>query len=147
MAIAQYGRAILAIILVLGLPGITLPGCSSTPPKPDPRYQFPDLETADRIRSSNVTGWQAIDGRSLVISTSPKKHYLLILDRRLPDLKFAYSIGLSSTGNSIQTKFDCVKIVAPRPCVAGADEARIRTIYILPSKDDIPRIKAAIKAR
>lgn len=126
MMMTRYGRAILAIILVLGPLAIALPGCSSDPPKPDPRYQFPDLETVNRIHNFRGMGWQVIDDRSLIITTRPSKHFLLILNRRLPELKFAYSIGITSTGSSIYAKFDCVKIVAPRPCVAGADEARIK---------------------
>ena len=77
----------------------------------DSKYRFDNLPTVERFQNWNIDGWNVIDQRSLIVYTSPSRSYLLILDRRLPELPFTEAIAVSSTGSSIYSRFDRVRVL------------------------------------
>ena len=99
-------RLYLTLLLLLSLFGG--PVLANGPSAQDGRYHFDNLETVKRFNNWSIDGWNAIDQRSLIIRTSPSTAYLVILDRRLPDLRFSETIAISSTGSFVYAKFDTV---------------------------------------
>jgi hypothetical protein len=125
---------------------LLLTGCNSTPHSLDNKYVFSQFEQVDRFTSFSMNGWQAIDSQSLIVNISPKKHYLLVLSRKLNDLRFAETIELTSKTHTINAKFDCVKVKRDH-CGPDPIPVSIHSIYKLQSKDDIATVKQQILAQ
>jgi hypothetical protein len=123
---------------------VFITACSTGPVVIDDRYVFNDLESVDRFTNYTVSGWEVIDSQSLVIRTSPSTNYLLILNRKLPELRSVETIGLTSTGSSIHAGFDCVKVRIPH-CGPEPITLVINSIYRLKGREDIQRARAQIR--
>ena len=117
--------------------------CARTPLQLDARYRFPGLEQVDSIAGYSVMGWEPVDGQSLIVQTGPSNYYLLVLSHRMNDLNFAENIALSSTGNRIEAKFDCVRVV-DRACTSQIP-APIHTIYRLEGRSGVQEVKDQIR--
>ncbi len=120
-----------------------LVSCASEPFVLDNRYVFPQFEKVDRLTTFNMNSWQVIDSQSLIVKTSPSTHYLLILQRRIHDLHFAEQIGITSTGSTINTRFDCVKVKIPS-CGPDPFQIPIHSMYKLEGKEDVAEAKRQI---
>ena len=131
----------LQIALMLAL---LLSGCTSTLVSLDDKYRFEGLETVKRVSAFRINGWNTIDSQSLIIYSSPKKRYLVILQRPERDLRFAHSLQFTTTGNSVHARFDCVK-VKRYGCGPDPIPVPIHSIYRLNSKADIERVKRQIR--
>ena len=99
-------RPYLTLLLLLSLFGG--PVLANGPSTLDEKYHFDNLETVKSFHNWSINGWHAIDQRSLIVQTSPSTAYLVILDRRLPDLRFSETIAISSTGSFVYANFDTV---------------------------------------
>jgi hypothetical protein len=117
--------------------------CATSPLQTDPRYRFSGYEEVDSIAGYSVMGWEPVDSQSLIVQTGPSSYYLLILSHRVSDLNFAESIALSSTGNRIEAKFDCVRVV-DRSCTSQIP-APIQTIYRLEGRASVQEVKDQIR--
>lgn len=126
------------------LAAFLITGCTSNPVLPDARYSFPEYEQISSLSNFSLMGWDAVDSQSLIIQTGPSDYYLLILGRKMHDLNFAETIILSSTGNRIEARFDCVEVVEPR-CPGGSIPAVIQTIYRLPGSESVEYVKKRIR--
>jgi len=102
-------KNIIVVLLTLGLVGGT--AFAKDAKALDAKYRFDNLPTVDRFQNWSIDGWNVIDQRSLIVYTSPSRSYLLILDRRLPELPFAEKITVSSTGSTIYSRFDRVRVL------------------------------------
>ena len=107
----------------------------------DGRYHFDNLETVKRFNNWSMDGWNVIDQRSLIVRTSPTTAYLVILDRRLPDLRFSETIAISSTGSFVYAKFDTV---LARNRYGINITANIAKIYRLEGKEQSRRARDQI---
>jgi len=125
---------------------VFIAGCSTNPVSVDEKYNFPEFEQVSSLSNFSLMGWEAIDGQSLTIQTGPSEYYLLILGHRMSDLNFAETIILSSTGNRIEARFDCVEVVEPS-CSPRSIPAVIRTIYKLKDRSSITYVKDRIRNR
>ena len=115
-------------------------GCSLTTPPDVSKYHFNNLEKVDSFKYRQINNWQAIDSRSLIISVSDSKSYLLILDRRgLQDLEFSEQIRISSDAYKVRAHTDLIHVVGQygRP-------KRIETIYKLPNRQAQQNVRAVI---
>jgi len=75
---------------------------SSTPvPVYDPVDSFQIYQRLDN--------WRAVDEDTLIVWATPSRPYLIDLMRRSPDLRFAETIGVTSTVGKV-TKFDSVLV-------------------------------------
>ena len=52
--------------------------------------------------------WEALDERRVVVSTSPKKTYLLTLSHSCHSLPFANHLGVSTSNNTVYAGFDYI---------------------------------------
>ena len=90
--------------------------------------QLNSLEPVDSIPAlRRLHSWTVIDDDTLIVWSSPFDPYLVELFRPSRDLKFAWSIGVTSFGSRIHAKFDSVEV--------GGFSYPIREIYKL-SRDD-----------
>lgn len=121
---------------------IHLPAFAAHPANLEGKYQFDELETVKRFNVWNVDSWQAIDQQSLIIRTSPSRAYLLVLNRRVPDLRFGHAIQFSSTGSSVHAKFDTVGTLGR---YHRGIPANIAKIYKLNGKADRKFVKQQIR--
>ncbi|MCF7980511.1 MAG: DUF6491 family protein [Pseudomonadales bacterium] len=135
-----FAKTALTVIILV----FTLLGCVAKPVAIDEKYIFTQFESVKRFSKFTVDSWQVIDNRSLIIQTSPNRYYLLILDRKLNDLKFAEVIQLTSTGGSIHAKFDCVKVKTSN-CHSEPMAATIKVIYQLNGREDVITVKQQIR--
>lgn len=55
-------------------------------------------------------GWESLGNNQLVIFTTPFEAYLLTVVGPCNDLNFANAVGLTSTGSTVSTRFDYVKV-------------------------------------
>jgi hypothetical protein len=132
-------RMILNLITAL-----TITGCATTPLTIEERYSFPELEQVTGLTHPQLMGWEVVDSQSLVIQTGPSQYYLLVLGQRLADLNFAESIIISSTGNRIEAKLDCVEVVQPQ-CTPGNIPVVIHAIYKLDGRSSVEMVKNRIR--
>jgi len=132
-------RLYLTLLLSLSLFGG--PVFANGPSARDERYHFENLEMVKRFSNWSINGWNAIDQRSLIVQTSPSTAYLVILDRRLPDLRFSETIAISSTGSFVYAKFDTV---LARNRYGLNIPASILKIYRLEGKEQRHRVRAQI---
>lgn len=69
------------------------------------------LEQVDSIPAlTRLHSWNVIDDDTLIVWASPSKPYLVELFRPSRELKFAWSIGVTSFGSRIHAKFDSVEV-------------------------------------
>ena len=132
-------RLYLTLLLLLSLFGG--PVFANGPSAQNERYHFDNLETVKRFSNWSIDGWNAIDQRSLIVRTSPSTSYLVILDRRLPDLWFSEKIAISSTGSFVYAKFDTVLALNKFGINIPANIAKI---YRLKGKDQRHRAREQI---
>ena len=102
-------RKLIALMILLGLIGG--PALAKDTTAIDEKYYFDNLETIDRFNHWSINGWNVIDRQSLIVHSSPSKAYLIILDRRLWDLRFSETIAISSTASSVHAGFDTVRVL------------------------------------
>ncbi len=101
-------RKFIALLILLGLIGG--PAFAKDTTALGEKYNFDNLQTVDRFNNWSINGWNVIDQRSLIVRTSPSRAYLIILDRRLWDLRFSETIAISSTASSVHAGFDTVRV-------------------------------------
>ena len=104
------------------------------------RYDFENLQQVKAIQDYRLNGWNVIDSQSLVINTGPQTHYLLILQRKLTDLRFAENILISSTAGRVQAKFDTV--ATP---IVPQNEVAIERIYKLDNREQVDMVRRQIR--
>jgi hypothetical protein len=86
------------------------------------------LEPVDSIPAmTRLHSWSVVDDDTLIVWTSPSRPYLVQLYRPSRELKFAWSIGVTSFGSRIHARFDSVQV--------DGFSYPIREIYKL-SRDD-----------
>jgi hypothetical protein len=86
------------------------------------------LEPVDSIPAmTRLHSWSVVSDDTLIVWTSPSKPYLVQLYRPSRELKFAWSIGVTSFGSRIHARFDSVQV--------DGFSYPIREIYKL-SRDD-----------
>ena len=85
-----------------------LSGCASTAthnePKATPYEDYiaaNNLESLDRVKAFRFRGWRSLDDKHLIISTSPKKPYLITLRSRCVELKYSQGISINHGGTSV----------------------------------------------
>ena len=123
-----------------------LVACANTAPKElDEKYIFPDLKQVDRVLSHRIDGWGDIDKQSLFISTSPSTSYLIILRRPSNDIRFARKMSFSSSGSSLDAKFDRIYFFNSFDSVDPIP-AFIDRIYEVKGKEQKKIIRAKILA-
>ena len=131
----------LAVALYLAL---FLSACGTAPTSDNSdRYRFSDLEEVDHISTFDIRHWQSIDEKSLIVGAGKKQQYLLILRTPVRDLQYAYRLGITSTGTTVDAYFDCVK-TTPAPCSSSSQQARILRIYKLADEQQAAWVKAKI---
>ncbi|TQV72686.1 hypothetical protein FKG94_18530 [Exilibacterium tricleocarpae] len=108
----------------------------------DPKYQFDGLERVERFQNWSIDGWYPVDKQSLIVRTSPSTAYLLILDRKLHDLRFSNGIAISSTGNTVHERFDTVRT---RGRHTISIPVHIAKIYKLKGKAERKLVRAQIR--
>jgi len=130
--------------LILLLCTSLLCACASSPQTLDEKYIFTDLEQVDRVRISTIDGWSAIDKQSLIVSTSPKTSYLIILKRPHSDLKFAQEIKFDSAHSSVYAKSDRIEIIDRQAGIPPLP-AYINRIYKLNDREQKKMVRAQIE--
>ncbi len=83
------------------------------------------IENVNKITSFRFHGWQSLTNDFLIISTSPRKKYLLELSGYCVDLNFAHALIInSSTSSTLHAKFDSISTFENKQM-----NCRIRSIY------------------
>ncbi len=122
-------KSILSIFLLSTL----LFGCSSTggmsaEEKNEAYRQYvseKNIENVDKITSFRFHGWQSLTNDFLIISSTPRKKYLLEMSGYCVDLKFAHALIINrSTGSTLHAKFDSISTLENREM-----NCRIKSIY------------------
>lgn len=113
-----WGIAALATVLA---------GCATNRPQLD--YTDYAGEPVKSFYMSDFNGWNAISKDQVVVWSGLNKAYLLSIAGYCPDLQFAHSIAVTSTGNTVD-KFEKVLV--------GRDKCLIREIRPI----DVKQMKA-----
>lgn len=71
---------------------------------------------------SNISTWQALDERRLVLSLSPKQNYLLTLTRDCYALPFASQLGVSASNNTVYAGFDYITADGERCAIKAINQ-------------------------
>lgn len=78
------------------------------------QHDFPALTSLEQVDSipalTDLHSWTVVDDDTLIVWATPFKPYLVELFRPSPDLKFAWSIGVTSFGSRIHARFDSVEV-------------------------------------
>ena len=77
---------------------------------------------------SNITTWQAVDSRRLVVSLNAKENYLVTLNKDCRALPSASHLGVSASNNTVYAGFDYI--------TADGERCQIKTINQLRSSGD-----------
>ncbi|MCO4797684.1 MAG: hypothetical protein KC484_00590 [Colwelliaceae bacterium] len=86
-----------------------------------------NIESVSKVTSFKFHGWNSLTDEFLIISSSPKRKYLLELTGYCSDIRWAHAIIINrSTNSSLHAKFDSISTTeSPRiSCI-------IKTIYPL----------------
>ncbi len=89
------------------------------------------LAPVKQVVDWNIYNWKDVDQQAVIIWIDAFHPYLFTLRERCPNLEFAQTIGVSSTG-SVVTDFDA--IVVPDP-PGGGQQCFIDKIYPLEKTD------------
>lgn len=93
-SLPQILRLLFASALAMLLTGCAHSGDPLVPP-PETDYQRgPEVRRICAVRS--ISGFQRADDRSLLVTLSPKRRYLIETIGFCPDLDFAFTIGLET---------------------------------------------------
>jgi hypothetical protein len=102
------------------LPLVTLAACASL------RDRESDVERLERYTEhagapvdsftylGRIDGWQALGRDRLLVRTGVNDAYLLTVAPPCTDLPFATAIGLTSTGHTVSSRFDSVRVGGDR---------------------------------
>jgi len=110
---------------------VLISGCETIAKSRANQLNYPDYAGAP-IRSfwmPQLDGWTVVDDKLLVVRTNFNKEYLLKLAGYCPDLKFAFTIGVTSSTGTVD-RFEKV--------VVGKDQCMISEIRPI----DSARMKA-----
>jgi hypothetical protein len=69
------------------------------------------LESVNKIRSFKFNGWESLSNEFLIISTSPRKKYLVEINGFCPGLNFAQAIIVNQASSStLSVRFDSISV-------------------------------------
>ncbi len=100
---------------------VTLSACASSPERLQLRqqelaaYERHAGADVDRIRSFRVSSWQPVSDRSLLLEARLNEWYLVDVYGPCLDLPFATTIGVQTSMNMVQARFDSI-LVNGQPC-------------------------------
>jgi len=92
-------------------------------------------EPIDRFRFWDLQRWELVGDYKVVVWPRLNEAYLLTVDAPCQDLRWAQTIGLTSTANSVSRRFDSV--------VVGKDKCRINEIRPIDYRKYLADRKAA----
>jgi hypothetical protein len=116
------------ISLVLVVAAASLAGCASTLAKLNgPKLDYTEYagEPVKSFYLGNYDGWSAVSKDQLVVWSGVNKAYLLTITGYCPDLEFANTVAVTSTGNTVD-KFEKV--------IVGRDRCFIKEIRPIDTK-------------
>lgn len=130
---------------------IVLAGCASAPSQSgvkqatfDDYVSTHQLQSLEKITAFKFQGWRSLDSEHLIITTSPKRPYLIALQSRCSKLKHARGIAINSNGtNTLQAGFDSITV----PKFPG-HKCIIKSIYRLTNEqaDEVSQLAKKQKA-
>jgi hypothetical protein len=83
----------------------------------------PALKRVDKFRvMRHIDGWRPLDRRTLIVWASPSKPYLVELSRDSFGLRYASTIGVTSTAGNVYERFDCVVVDGVRYPIGAISE-------------------------
>lgn len=130
------------IAVVTALSFVAIGAYAAVKPLPE-KYQFDQLPEVERFSRWSIDDYTVVDGQSLIVRTSPSTSYLLILQRKLPGIRFNRAIALTSTGSQIHARFDTVQIIDRH---ASRIPVPIAKIYKLDGREQRKQVKSKIRA-
>lgn len=89
------------------------------------------LDPVKQVVDWNIYNWKDVDQQAVIIWIDAFHPYLFTLRERCPNLEFAQTIGVSSTG-SVVTDFDAILVPDPP---GGGQQCFIDKIYPLKKAD------------
>lgn len=116
------------ISLVVLVAAASLAGCASTLAKLNgPKLDYTEYagEPVKSFYLGNYDGWSAVSKDQLVLWSGINKAYLLTITGYCPDLQFAQTVAVTSTGNTVD-KFEKV--------IVGRDRCFIKEIRPIDTK-------------
>jgi len=116
------------ISLVVVLAAASLAGCASTLAKLNgPKLDYTEYagEPVKSFYLGNYDGWSAVSKDQLVVWSGINKAYLLTITGYCPDLQFAQTVAVTSTGSTVD-KFEKV--------IVGRDRCFIKEIRPIDTK-------------
>ncbi len=133
-----------AIKLLIGTFMISLlaTACATTQFQLPEKYRLEDkLAEATEITDFRIDSWESIDYQSLIIRTTSKEYYLLILQRPAPRLPFSETIATTLSIDKLRSKFDNV-IVSDE---TGSESYVIEKMYKFKDREEASKIKKMLK--
>jgi hypothetical protein len=108
------------------------------------KYNLDDrLTRVDGMPNTNIMGWETIDNQSLVIQTSPKRFYLIVLSSPAYELPFTETIGVTGLNLSVRPGFDSVIVYG----TVRTDRYIINRIYKLENRVQVREIEARLTGK
>lgn len=101
------------------------------------------LVRVDGMPNTTIIGWETIDNQSLVIQTSPSRHFLIVLSSPAYQLPFTETIGVTGLNLSIRPGFDSVIVYGPN----FTDRYIINRIYKFKNRAQVREIEAQITGK
>jgi len=100
------------------------------------------LESLKKIHTFRFHGWQSLTNDYLILSTSPKKKYLVEVKGYCPDLSFAQGILINQAMSStLTTKFDSISVLGSNSVGGYNIKCYIKSIHKV-SKEQAKEIAA-----
>lgn len=96
-----------------------------------------NIENVDKISSFKFRGWNSLTDEFLIISSSPKRQYLIEMSGYCSDIRWTHTLLINrATNSTLHAKFDSLSSIES-PQV----NCRINTIYPL-TQEQVKDIKA-----
>ena len=99
------------VIIILAALALASGVSQAHAPERVPAQPIPQLEAVDKFHFfGRLDGWRAVDRDTLIVWTTPFKPYLIELRRPASGLRFAETIGVTSTAGTVYARFDNVRV-------------------------------------
>jgi len=121
---------------------IMVVSCATTPTALPEKYNLDnELEAVDQITTFTVSGWEEVDRQSVILRSSVRDYYLLVLRRPMHTRISGLAIGISSTVSTIRPGFDRIYVKD----YAGKQHYVIEKIYKIEGRVQAKEIKERLR--
>jgi len=111
----MINRGVIGVALIIAL--LVLAGCATTGMTEDEKSEAYELYIVEKkltslksVSAFRFDGWGELGNKHLIVSTTFKRPYLIVLKSNCYDLRYSNGIIINNTGSVLSAKFDSISV-------------------------------------